>query len=168
MIKARRAKTSSIQLTAFGLGLMALLLLAVVRVDLLNTWQDRLPEGTPNHFIINIQEADLQRFETHTSTLSNPFYPMAVGRFIAINHEPLLAENYTNNRAKSFIARTFNLSSATTLPAGKFRCRIYHTGHTGRQFSGDIRHVFYITTATFCDFTKRGIVGVNDLCDLLR
>jgi len=32
---ARRAKTSSIQLTAFGLGLMALLLLAVVRVDLL-------------------------------------------------------------------------------------------------------------------------------------
>ena len=115
---ARRAKTSSIQLTAFGLGLMALLLLAIVRVDLLNTWQDRLPEGTPNHFIINIQETDLQGFETHTSTLSNQFYPMAVGRFIAINHKPVLAENDTNNRAKRFIERTFNLSSASTLPAG--------------------------------------------------
>ncbi|HIE02474.1 MAG TPA: FtsX-like permease family protein [Thiotrichaceae bacterium] len=115
---ARRAKTSSIQLTAFGLGLMALLLLAIVRVDLLNAWQDRLPEGTPNHFIINIQEADLQRFETHTSTLSNQLYPMAVGRFIAINNEPVLAENDTNNRAKRFIDRTFNLSSASTLPAG--------------------------------------------------
>jgi putative ABC transport system permease protein len=116
---ARRAKTSSLQLTAFGLGLMALLLLAVVRVDLLNAWQDRLPEGTPNHFIINIQEHTLKSFETqlnqtlpHHSTL----YPMSVGRFIAINDKPVLAENYTDNRAKRFIERTFNLSSTTTLP----------------------------------------------------
>jgi putative ABC transport system permease protein len=116
---ARRAKTSSTQLTAFGLGLMALLLLGVVRVDLLNTWQAGLPEGTPNHFIINIQETDLKEFQkqTHTQLYEN-LYPMAVGRFIAINDQPVLAENYSNPRAKGFIERPFNLSGAATLPAG--------------------------------------------------
>jgi putative ABC transport system permease protein len=116
---ARRAKASSVQLTAFGLGIMALLLLAIVRVDLLDTWQGRLPQGTPNHFIINIQEPDVEKV---TAKLESQEHftgtnPMAVGRFIAINDTPLLAENYTSNRAQNFTRRTFNLSSAETLPA---------------------------------------------------
>jgi len=53
-------------------------------------------------------------------------YPMLVGRFIAINDQPVLAKNYTSNRAKRFVARSFTLSSAEILPkdnsivAGKF------------------------------------------------
>jgi putative ABC transport system permease protein len=124
---ARRAKTSSVQLTAFGLGIMALLLLAIVRVDLLDTWQGNLPEGTPNYFIINIQSDRLDEFQAKLSQYRHSgLYPMSVGRFIAINGQPVLVQNYTNDRAKNFVRRTFNLSSVITLPednqivAGRF------------------------------------------------
>ncbi len=52
---ARRRSTTVAQIVAFGLGLLALLLLSVVRQDLLSSWQDRLPLDTPNQFLIDIQ-----------------------------------------------------------------------------------------------------------------
>ena len=50
----RRRTESVVQLTAFALGIMMLLLLAVVRNDLLNDWRRSLPADTPNFFFINI------------------------------------------------------------------------------------------------------------------
>ena len=52
---ARRGRDSVIQIVAFGLGLMVLLLLAVVRNDLMQQWRASLPENAPNHFMINIR-----------------------------------------------------------------------------------------------------------------
>ncbi|EIJ42619.1 putative ABC-type transport system involved in lysophospholipase L1 biosynthesis, permease component [Beggiatoa alba B18LD] len=115
----RRLRASSIQLTAFGLGIMALLLLAVVRVDLLNAWQRNIPEGTPNYFLVNIQPEQVEPLKAYLEKqqlTTSGFYPMAVGRFVSINGKPLVAENYDNDRARRFTERTFNLSSAATLP----------------------------------------------------
>ena len=42
---ARRGRESVVQVVAFGLGLMVLLLLAVVRGDLLKDWRASLPGG---------------------------------------------------------------------------------------------------------------------------
>jgi len=117
---ARRAPTSSVQLTAFGIGIMALLLLAVVRVNLLKTWQNSLPEGTPNHFIINIQPQEIQAFRTQLATrLSSPtpaIYPIVRGRLLAINNQPVSAKQYTSSRAKHLAEHTFNLSYVNQLP----------------------------------------------------
>ena len=44
-----------IQIAAFTLGMLALLLLTVVRGDLLKDWHASLPADAPNRFIINIQ-----------------------------------------------------------------------------------------------------------------
>ncbi len=117
---ARRKGASSIQLSTFGLGIMALLLLTIVRLDILNAWQSSLPVGTPNHFVVNIASDELATFEQllqqhkiHYSGL----YPMAVGRFFKINGKEVKAEDYENPRAKGLINRTFNLSSTDTLPA---------------------------------------------------
>lgn len=55
---ARRGRESAIQVTAFGLGLMVLLLLGVLRTELMTQWQDRLPEDTANQFLINIQPGE--------------------------------------------------------------------------------------------------------------
>jgi putative ABC transport system permease protein len=52
---ARRGRESSVQVVAFGIGLMVLLLLTVVRTELMSSWQAALPAEAPNHFIINIQ-----------------------------------------------------------------------------------------------------------------
>jgi putative ABC transport system permease protein len=55
---ARRGRESSVQVVAFGIGLMVLLLLTLVRTELMVEWQATLPEGAPNHFLINIQPAE--------------------------------------------------------------------------------------------------------------
>src|SRR3569623_1080169 len=51
----RRARGSVSQVVAFGLGLLALLVLSVVRMDLLAEWEASLPREAPNRFVINIQ-----------------------------------------------------------------------------------------------------------------
>lgn len=115
---ARRAQSSSVQLAAFGLGIMALLLLAIVRVDLLDAWQSNLAQNTPNHFAVNIQPDDLAAFKTALAdnTIENTgFFPMAVGRFIAINDKTLHVDDFDNPRAQRMLERTFNLSSGNVL-----------------------------------------------------
>src|SRR3546814_12075139 len=57
---SRRAGTSIAQVTALGLGLMALLLLTFVRTDLLDRWQLSLAQDAPNRFIINVQSDQVQ------------------------------------------------------------------------------------------------------------
>ncbi len=52
-----------LQIAGFGLGILALLLLAVVRVDLLRTWQESLPAGAPNHFLVNVQPQEVAPME---------------------------------------------------------------------------------------------------------
>jgi putative ABC transport system permease protein len=62
---SRRGTGSVLQIVAFGLGLMMLLLLAVVRGDLLTDWRRSLPSDVPNNFIVNIgpeERAPLEKF----------------------------------------------------------------------------------------------------------
>ena len=64
---SRRGTGSVVQIVAFGLGLMVLLLLAVVRGDLLADWRRSLPNDVPNNFLVNIrpeQRQALQEFLT--------------------------------------------------------------------------------------------------------
>lgn len=125
----RRAQINTVQLTAFGISIMVLLLLSIVRVDLLNTWQKCLPEGTPNYFMINIQPTQVIPLHAKLQTVlqqNRQFYPMVTGRLLAINDKPVSAVNYTQPRAKRLVERTFNLSTISVLPtdnrvvAGKF------------------------------------------------
>ncbi len=51
----RRRGAGVVQVTALGLGLMALLLLMIVRAELLEQWRGSLPPDTPDHFLVNIQ-----------------------------------------------------------------------------------------------------------------
>ncbi|MBN0617238.1 ABC transporter permease, partial [Pseudomonas aeruginosa] len=42
------------QSMAFGLILLAMALIALLRGELLDTWQAQLPQDAPNHFALNI------------------------------------------------------------------------------------------------------------------
>ncbi|MFL6659449.1 MAG: ABC transporter permease, partial [Massilia sp.] len=53
----RRPGAAVTQVVALALGLMALLLLTVVRGDLFAAWRDTAPADAPNHMVINIQPA---------------------------------------------------------------------------------------------------------------
>ena len=117
---ARRAGGSVAQVTAFSLGVLMLLLLAVVRGDLMRSWQSTLPENAPNRFVINIQPDQIQPLEAffRQRQLADPgFYPMVRGRLIAINGRPVSAADYPDERAQRLVEREFNLSWGQALPA---------------------------------------------------
>ncbi|MCU0835171.1 MAG: FtsX-like permease family protein [Chromatiaceae bacterium] len=111
----RRPAGALLSITGFGLGILALLLLAVVRLDLLRTWQESLPEGAPNHFLINIQPDEvepLRSFLEDRGLATTGLYPMIRGRLTAIGDRPVDPDAYANPRAQRLAAREFNLSFA--------------------------------------------------------
>ncbi len=113
---ARHSGLSLVQITAFALGIGALLVLAIARVDLLNTWQATLPARAPTHFMINIQPHELKPLARLFRAYGVPepeFFPMVQGRLVAINNRKVGPRDYAEPRAKQLISREFNLSWAT-------------------------------------------------------
>lgn len=115
---ARRAKGSRVQVVAFGLGIMVLLLLSLVRSDLLAGWRDSLPADAPNHFLINIQPHEQEAVEAFLEQETGrgiELYPMIRGRLTAINDKPVNPTDYEHPRAQRLAEREFNLSSLGSL-----------------------------------------------------
>ena len=109
----RRRASSLTQILGFALGLMALILLTLVRGDLLASWQASLPADAPNRFVINIQPDQLLALAQffRSEKLDAPaLYPMVRGRLVAINDRPVNAQDYADERAQRLVEREFNLS----------------------------------------------------------
>lgn len=88
----RHRKANQLQMLAFGLSLMVLLTVLLLRIDLLNRWQAQLPEQAPNHFVINIQPyqvAGVSDFLKQQEISTEGLYPMVRGRITEINHQPV-------------------------------------------------------------------------------
>jgi putative ABC transport system permease protein len=115
---ARRANLSLAQILGIGLGVMIMLLLTLIRTDLLESWSNRLPEGTPNYFLINIQPDEvkgLTSFLQERAALTSEIYPMIRGRLVSINDKAVRTEDYKDQRAQRLLSREFNLSFAKTM-----------------------------------------------------
>jgi putative ABC transport system permease protein len=116
---ARRGRDSIVQIIAFGLGIMLLLLLAVVRGDLLADWRNSLPKDAPNHFLINIpaeRREELRSF-LQGAGLPNPqLFPMVRARIVAINGRPIGSRKFAEQRGQAFAEREQNLTWAAELP----------------------------------------------------
>jgi len=61
---ARRRTEGIAQIVAFGLGLMLLLALAILRGDLITDWRASLPADVPNYFFLNIPPDQRDDFST--------------------------------------------------------------------------------------------------------
>lgn len=117
---ARRPVTSIIQIVAFGLGIMVMLLLSTVRADLLNDWQGSLPPDAPNYFIINVQPDQVEGvrdYFTRQGVVNTRLYPMVRARLTDINGRQVRTTDYESERAKHLVTREFNLSWAGTMQA---------------------------------------------------
>src|SRR3569832_1499349 len=119
MTKRLGASRGSVsQVVAFGLGLLALLVLSVVRMDLLAEWEASLPREATNRFVINIQPQQVteeQAFFREHGMTPPAMFPMVRGRLVAINDKPVSPEAYQEDRARLLIEREFNLSSAAQM-----------------------------------------------------
>ncbi|WP_019570373.1 ABC transporter permease [Thioalkalivibrio sp. ALE11] len=116
---ARRGGLSAVQLVAFSVGILALLLLAIVRVDLLEAWDASIPEDAPNHFYVNIQPGEQDRLadRMEEAGLERPqMDPMIRGRLVAINDLPVGPEDFDDERTRRLLDREFNLSYAEQPP----------------------------------------------------
>lgn len=116
----RRPGATIVQVVALALGLMALLLLTVVRGDLMSAWRNATPPDAPNHFVINIQpdqKVEVAARLRHGGALAAPLYPMIRGRLTAVNGQPVTPETFKEERARGIAEREFNLSTMTEVPA---------------------------------------------------
>lgn len=108
------------QSLAFGLILLAMALVALLRGELLNTWQQQLPEQAPNHFALNVLPAEKERFMEHLARLSPqraPLYPVLPGRLTAINGQPVKDVVSKESRGERAIQRDLSLTWADELPS---------------------------------------------------
>ncbi|MFQ5551856.1 MAG: ABC transporter permease, partial [Gemmatimonadales bacterium] len=115
---ARRARGSAVQIVAFGVGVMVLLLLSIVRTDLLDGWRRTIPVNAPNHFLINVQPDQVTRLQTFLSAhgiVSPTLYPMVRARLVEINGEPVSPRRFSDAHARRHVMREFNLSWAARL-----------------------------------------------------
>ncbi|MDY7537092.1 FtsX-like permease family protein [Undibacterium sp. RTI2.1] len=114
----RRPGATVIQVVSLALGLMALLLLTVVRGDLITAWKSSTPADAPNQFVINIQPDQKNDVATRLNQVAEPvLYPMIRGRLIEVNNKAITDSTYPDDRAKRLVDREFNLSTMTDMPA---------------------------------------------------
>jgi putative ABC transport system permease protein len=115
----RHKRDSVVQMVAFGIGLMVLLLLALVRTDLLHSWRTSLPDDAPNQFIINIQpeeRATVVKFFTDHGIKAPPLYPFVRARLSDINGKPVAGMHFQTEDSRRMVGREQNLSWSYDLP----------------------------------------------------
>lgn len=117
----RHASSSAVQIVALAIGLMAMLLLTVIRAELLDAWQQSVPADAPNRFVINIQPDQRQQVTDmlRASGIEAELLPMIRARLIRIAGKEVSPASYPEDeRAQRLIEREFNLSWRSDLPTG--------------------------------------------------
>ncbi len=117
---AARPAFAVVQVSALSVGMLALLLLVLLRTDLIGSWRQATPPDAPNRFVINVmpeQGAAFRTALTQAGVAKFDWYPMIRGRLIAINDKTVSPEDYVDERAKRLVDREFNLSNSATQPA---------------------------------------------------
>ncbi|HRP28382.1 MAG TPA: ABC transporter permease [Burkholderiaceae bacterium] len=117
---AARPAFAVLQVSALAVGLLALILLVLLRTDLISAWRQASPPDAPNRFVINVQPDQSDAFQARLRAAGVEhfdWYPMIRGRLVAVNGKPVTPDDYTADRAKRLVEREFNLSTAAELPS---------------------------------------------------
>lgn len=116
---AARPGYAVVQISALAVGLLALVLLVLLRTDLIRSWQQATPPDAPNRFVINVQPEQgepFQRALREAGVQRYDWYPMIRGRLVAINDKPVRPEDFASDRAQRLVDREFNLSHSARQP----------------------------------------------------
>jgi putative ABC transport system permease protein len=118
-VSARPAYTV-VQVSALAVGLLALVLLVLLRTDLIGSWRKATPPDAPNRFVINVMPDQSEAFQkalTDGGVRKFDWFPMIRARLVAINGANVSPDNYTDDRAKRLVDREFNVSNNPTNPS---------------------------------------------------
>ncbi|MDO6721112.1 cell division protein FtsX [Psychrosphaera sp. 1_MG-2023] len=99
----RRVKENAAQMIGFTLAIMLILILYSLENSIIQEWQEQLPEGTPNHFVINIAQHELDDVKQELSNQGlepEQYYPIIRGRLTHINDEKLVQKKQEETGSK--------------------------------------------------------------------
>jgi putative ABC transport system permease protein len=108
-----------VQISALAVGLLALVLLVLLRTDLINSWRKATPPDAPNRFVINVMPDQAEPF---LNTLKDAgvrkfdWFPMIRGRLVAVNGKTMAPSDWADEKARRSVDREFNLSTSVRLP----------------------------------------------------
>ncbi|WP_043784295.1 ABC transporter permease [Rubrivivax gelatinosus] len=108
-----------LQVSALAVGLLALVLLVLLRTDLVASWRSATPPDAPNRFVINVQPDQAEAFRqtlADAGVTRYDWYPMIRGRLVAINGRAVSPDDFSEDRAARLVDREFNLSHAEQRP----------------------------------------------------
>lgn len=117
----RRPLGSSLQIGALAMGVMALLLLTLVRGELMRNWRASLPPDAPNAFLINVlpdQVEGVHALLRRELNVEAALRPMVRGRLVEVNGAAFSPDTFADERARRLGEREFNLSWSDALPSG--------------------------------------------------
>lgn len=111
----RRAKENASQLIGFTLAIMLILVLYSLENSIIQEWQEQMPEGTPNHFLINIAQHELdgvQEMVAEQGLQPEQYYPMIRGRLTHINETKLRQRDRAQDQGSKLRGETDNENNA--------------------------------------------------------
>ena len=115
----RRRHQATVQTMAFGLTIMAMLVVVFIRTELIDDWSNALPEDAPNHFVLNIQKSEsiayTQYLKAHEID-GGELYPVVRGRLTRLNGEPMVDHVSKEDEHDESLQRDLNLTWSATLP----------------------------------------------------
>ena len=118
---SRRKADSIVQIIAFGTGIMALLLLGILRNDLNGDWRRSLPADLPNYFFVNIPPQKRDAFVAYLharGAKTSRMLPLMRGRLTGIDGRPVAQMRFADHRGEQFANREQNLTWSATIGAG--------------------------------------------------
>jgi putative ABC transport system permease protein len=86
----RRRRENTAQILIFGLAIMLLLVLILLRTELVSEWRNQVPENAANHFVLNIASDEVEGVQAlidEGATVGEFLYPMIRGRIVGVNGE---------------------------------------------------------------------------------
>ena len=109
-----------VQVSSLAVGMLALVLLVLLRTDLINSWRQASPVDAPNRFVINVMPEQGEAFAQalkQAGVAQFDWFPMIRGRLVAINGRDVSPDDFSDDRARRLVDREFNLSHSARQPA---------------------------------------------------
>lgn len=120
---SRRPATTLPLLASLALAMAILTLAGLSGSELLAEWRRKLPEQAPNHFVINLFDADRETFRAwidEAGARPEPLYPVVRGRLTEINGVPVreaVTKEDDDDRGQRALNRDLSLTENAALPA---------------------------------------------------
>ncbi|NOR81412.1 MAG: FtsX-like permease family protein, partial [Methyloprofundus sp.] len=116
---SKNRQSNIVQILAFSITLLAIILSFTVRSDLINDWQKQLPDEAPNHFALNVfadQKDALDQELKQQGVKISRFYPVVRGRLVEINSIPVQKIVSKESPGERAIHRDLSLTWSETAP----------------------------------------------------